>query len=530
MCFSACERPVKIYNKYLGEKMFVPCGECDVCRANKASIWTQRLEVERSAHKYCLFVTLTYSDDFLPVLREDGDILVDSFAGLYMSKLDLDYDLYYSKYYRAFNGIPYLCFQDAQKFIKRLRQRVLRNDSTERKEDRYVRYYCCGEYGETTFRPHFHLLIFTNSDWLANNGKSVISSCWSTDNRSSDKSQLGRIDCQVVKYTASGYVAAYLNSNVNLPRFLRESALRPRAIFSKFPAIGSLLTSTKEVQELFNSGSVTMPCVDPRTCESVEHPISSELRNRLYPKLPFFSRFSDSCLSSVYASAVDIKGMSFRDFEQYVRRRYESSFGESSRYFSRLIDDSSSWIYPQVNTSACLRLFTVLRRVAFQSDSFGISPLTYGKRIIQFYKDFDYYKLTHQLEHEVDLSLANGPHSCLLVDKIFIDDIKKNGLSPSQLNILRSYGYDETELSLSDFLELLDGVYDEQFVDKVSKARRLVHDFRQKRAKYEYLTISRSRLTDEQRQVLTEILNLYGFFSNYECVAQSDAQPKQAPL
>lgn len=506
--------------------MYVPCGECDVCRAHKSSVWTQRLEAERKSHKYCFFITLTYSDDYLPVLREQGENLVDSFAGLFMPKNELDYDIIYSKFYSAFGGVPYLRFMDAQKFIKRLRQRIVRNPSTERTEDRYLRYYLCGEYGETTFRPHFHALLYTNSEWFANNAKRIVSSCWSTDNRSSDSCQLGRIDCQIVKYTASGYVAAYLNSNVNLPRFLQKSALRPRAIFSKFPALGSLLTSTQEIQALFDSASVTIPCFNPRQNEFVESPMPKQLRDRLYPRLPFFARFSDSCLSSLYASASDVKGMSFEDFGEYIRRRYEKSFGESERYFSRLIDDANSWVYPQLLKSPCVRLFTVLRRVAFQSESFGISPLEYGRRIIRFYKDLDYNNLTSQLEHEVELSMVNGPHSCLLVDKIFIDDLKKGVLPSSYLNIIRSYGFDELQLSLSDFLELLDGVYDEQFLDKVSKARRLVRDFRHKRAKYEYLTNSRSRLTDEQRQVLLQIQNIYyEFLTSDECVTQSDARP-----
>ena len=44
---------------------------------------------------------------------------------------------------------PSLNYLDFQRFMYRLRQRVGR-----------VRFFVCGEYGETTLRPHFHCIIF----------------------------------------------------------------------------------------------------------------------------------------------------------------------------------------------------------------------------------------------------------------------------------------------------------------------------------------------------------------------------------
>lgn len=526
MCLTTCEHPVRIHNPYINEVMYVPCGKCDVCKASRSSLWANRLEVESKSHRYTLFVTLTYAPEFLPLLRDRGDILVDDVAGLYMNKNDISYDDYYGDYYRAFGGIPYLRFADAQRFVKRLRQRVLRdssNRSGEPRNDRYIRYFCCGEYGETTFRPHFHFLIYTSSRWLAENAKDVIASCWSTDCRASDSKQLGRIDAQIVHHSASCYVASYLNSDVHLPRFLRTSGLRPRAIFSKLPALGSLLTSEQEIQALFDSGSVTASYFKPGKNEFVESALPKQLCDRLYPKLPFFSGFSDNVLSSVYALASDVLRYSKQDFQDWIRRLRETSPDSRIRsYFDRYFEDQGL-IYDIINESSSVRLFSVLRRVAFQSRSFGVSPVDYADRIFEFWKKRDYYFLTQQLQDEVELSVTAGPYACLLVDRKYIDEIRKCAVSSlfssdyvtnPYLKTLISYGYDQDELSISDFVEMIDSVNDPQWNDKLSKARKLVHDYRKKRAKNDYLLSS--QLDKEKQNLLIKIHDLDGIFETNE--------------
>lgn len=73
--------------------------------------WTFRILLENKDHEYSSFVTLTYRDTDLP------------------EKLDIS---------------------DIQKFLKRLR----------RSTPNPVRYFCVGEYGTKTARPHWHLILF----------------------------------------------------------------------------------------------------------------------------------------------------------------------------------------------------------------------------------------------------------------------------------------------------------------------------------------------------------------------------------
>ena len=104
------------------EKCSVPCGKCAACIVSSANEWRVRLQIEKEHCDNCYFVTLTYSDDTLPI-----DVFTDSFGAKHI--------------------IPYVCKRDCQNFFKRLRKRF---------ENSEIRYYLVSEYGPTTLRPHYH--------------------------------------------------------------------------------------------------------------------------------------------------------------------------------------------------------------------------------------------------------------------------------------------------------------------------------------------------------------------------------------
>lgn len=92
----------------------VGCGSCLGCRSEQARQWSVRLMHERQLHDAAWFLTLTYSDEELPT-----------------------------------NGS--LDPQHLQGFFKSLRRDH---------PPRSVRYFACGEYGETSQRPHYHAVLF----------------------------------------------------------------------------------------------------------------------------------------------------------------------------------------------------------------------------------------------------------------------------------------------------------------------------------------------------------------------------------
>lgn len=129
---SLCKYPINI----IDAGGIVPCGQCLPCRINKRKKRTTRLVLEGIQHEHCCFVTLTYSNDFLPVRLYDpksGEITHQHPVGC-LDKLAI------------------------QKFIKRLKTNLRRKCGSTLAKN--IRFFCAGEYGENFGRPHYHLVIW----------------------------------------------------------------------------------------------------------------------------------------------------------------------------------------------------------------------------------------------------------------------------------------------------------------------------------------------------------------------------------
>lgn len=102
---------------FSGVPIKIPCYQCVGCRLDRSAQWAVRCEHENRMHESSFFLTLTYDDENLPY----GGTLVKS---------------------------------DLSLFCKRLHNRLLRRRGLG------IRYYGCGEYGEKTNRPHYHVCVF----------------------------------------------------------------------------------------------------------------------------------------------------------------------------------------------------------------------------------------------------------------------------------------------------------------------------------------------------------------------------------
>lgn len=278
-----CQHRSFITNKYTGARIAVDCGQCDYCIHKRAKKASMRVKTAGRAFKYSYFVTLTYDNANLPLMYckvlhseyEDvvgisGDIhygyeyhnyipvseyqcddnsmlrhiffeqvqgtvpfdrefkehvsvkdnwflsmdAIRSFISKTQALNKTDYPV--SEQYGRDNLIPFLNYVDVQNYIKRLRKHLFKKLGSYEA----LHFYAVGEYGPVHFRPHYHLLLFTNSDEVAE----VLRYCH-------DKSwKLGRSDFQRSAGGATSYVASYVNSLCSAPLLYRSCrAFRPRS-------------------------------------------------------------------------------------------------------------------------------------------------------------------------------------------------------------------------------------------------------------------------------------------------------------
>lgn len=136
-----------------GKPVKVPCGSCITCRRTQATWWSHRIQHDVAALDRLgvgsSFVTLTIESDTTPVL----------------------------------------CKSDLQKFFKRLRKR---------RSDYPFRYIAIGDYGENTFRPHYHALLLGFPPELA----SVVRKCW----------KFGFADIEPIASGNINYVVRYMQT------------------------------------------------------------------------------------------------------------------------------------------------------------------------------------------------------------------------------------------------------------------------------------------------------------------------------
>lgn len=125
----------------------IPCGKCIGCKLDYSRTWAIRCMNEfESVGKTGLFLTLTYNNECVNVREFNvSHAVIEAFPPLSIN---------------SHNGkavYSVLIKKDLQDFQKRLRKYL---DDYFPKEDHHISYFCCGEYGGSTFRSHFHGCYF----------------------------------------------------------------------------------------------------------------------------------------------------------------------------------------------------------------------------------------------------------------------------------------------------------------------------------------------------------------------------------
>lgn len=277
-----CQHRSFITNRYTGQRIAVDCGQCGYCIHKKAKKASMRVKTAGSVFKYSYFVTLTYDNEHVPLMNcevlhseyEDalsisGDkvfgyerhsyipvseyqpentsllrhifftqvqgtvpfdrelkeyvpvkdnwfLSMDAIRSFIRKTQAVDNSIYSAaEKYGVDNLIPFLNYVDVQNYIKRLRKHLFSRLGTYET----LHFYAVGEYGPVHFRPHFHILLFSNSKKVSEVLRQCHDQSW----------KLGRSDFQIARGGASSYVASYVNSLSSAPLLYRSCrAFKPR--------------------------------------------------------------------------------------------------------------------------------------------------------------------------------------------------------------------------------------------------------------------------------------------------------------
>lgn len=223
--FIKCRHPTKV--RLNGIDMVLPCGRCDMCKDSKAQKYISQIAREESTSKFQLFLTLTYSPEWLPLYEivdnQDEHIIYDklhrphsqkwnwdkeltrynnplvdvslvpAFARLYPKRGTSDYevldaqddyetlhikDIYFqqnlSSYYKHLatykNEFCQTNFDFYKGFIALAPKRDLetfllrlKNFAVRKCKGATFRYFAVSDYGTNGCLPHWHIILFTDS-------------------------------------------------------------------------------------------------------------------------------------------------------------------------------------------------------------------------------------------------------------------------------------------------------------------------------------------------------------------------------
>lgn len=403
MHISNCQNPKIIVNPTTGEKLRVRCGKCSSCLNSKAKNWINRLLEESEHHRYSFMVNLTYDDYHLPKL------VIDSIGNLVYLNRSLDLCIPFQEintliensnnpgrekeYYSSRLGdslrLPCLCFDDVQRFNKRMNKYI--HDKFTNKYGNF-RYFVCGEYGPSTYRPHYHAVYWTDSKIVAENFSKIVSACWQNGDSPV---------AAIYSKGGFGYVAQYVNMSCHLPAIYAHKDLRQKHIFSKCPPIGSPVLLASEIRRIYSELPTKRSVWDSQSSRYVDLPVSLSFKDRFFPKCENYSGKSNFARIGLYRSTEFIPS---EDFEQFANEVYSLV---CCTKFGKLLHGSQersflTWLRefqvmyskePDKVESKLYKIYLVSKRFCFIRDTLQVSSGVLLSKINEYYKKLDYERL-----------------------------------------------------------------------------------------------------------------------------------------
>lgn len=230
-------------------------------------------------------------------------------------------------------GIIY--YPDVQQFIKNLRHVLQRTFHFYDKFD----FFCCAEYGPSTCRPHFHLLLFTEGNYYAT-FKAACCKAWSYDDfyRTAKNFEYAR--------NAASYVSSYVNCDTSLPLLFREfKPWRQHHSFSKGFGLALQEFSLPKILEKISSRDLRIyrTILRKNSVSDVSFLLPKYVINRFWPKFKGYYRLTTDEIYNILLNPSNL---------YYYAPRLELTKGQLDSLITSLITKQKLFVsygYPKID-------------------------------------------------------------------------------------------------------------------------------------------------------------------------------------
>lgn len=381
-----CQHPTVVYNKYTRQYVQVNCGQCDYCKLTRNSRWVVPLMIERSCWKYCFFFTLTYNDTFLPTVDINNYPVRKNERNKFLDLVQESKEyLELCKY-----NLPVCSSRDIQLFIKKLRERIFR--ATGKRST--FRYFISSDYGSTTFRPHWHGLIFTNDDYISSNISSLLRESWGLYHKSTSTFHpYGFIDCQPA-ISGAQYVATYVNTVSKLPAIYQFSQFRVRHLHSSCPTIGYHEKTRETPRQIIEQRLKQITVFDPLTNQWKIRDLYQRDLRRYFPALPSMRGIEHVERMEIYRTLLNTL-----DLLPFSRRKYLRHICKVNTFFNDFVTLNFKLSLKQLNDKLD-RLYYAFKRLHTTALMYNYSLNDFDLLVEQYYQSRYFDSLKKQFDYE----------------------------------------------------------------------------------------------------------------------------------
>lgn len=442
-----CQHKTKVFDKIRNTFVYYPCGVCDVCRQKKSAYVAKKVDSQLNISTYCYLITLSYHDDYLPLAKfvydkesnmyhiktccdrfitNDGETDVTLMSlPVSLSTIEL-YDklLSFRSPYANYDelSIPILNYYDVKCFFKRFRKlldTLYKPSNSLKKEDpesakrlQEIRdackfsYFVCAEYGGRYKRPHYHILLYTNTPLVmqtfesanapspfAISDKDVYNTLW----------PFGSCNIQPVEDSkgASSYVSGYVSLSDSNDDFYHLAPIRPRTRHSKNFGKEFLYNFADNLQTYANlSPSDFVEHTEVFKGKNVKLSEVFEVVTELYKPIPHRETLSNDVLSSIVGFCQNNSYHRFRDFLNSTCPAFTHSLEDD--LFKRLPHFSADvfpWVLQKRTSMMYESLFYRFRAVAKCVTRYHSSFANFLHKYDEVYNLINYNRLVDFLNY-----------------------------------------------------------------------------------------------------------------------------------